>query len=188
MPFGRASVKYDDEGVKTGKWPIIKDGILSGYATTRSTASFVGESESRGCSYADSWYNPPILRMPNVSIEPGPEGAPFLDELIGDTKNGILLDGRGSYSIDHQRINFQFGADCCWKIENGKKKGMLRRTIYQSSNPKFWNSVDALCRPDEWRMFGVVNCGKGQPLQVAQLTHGSVPLRLRQVDVGRTRA
>ncbi|MBN1550892.1 TldD/PmbA family protein [bacterium] len=184
---GRSSVPVDDEGVKTGKWHIIKDGILTGYATTRCTSHFIGESQSRGCSYADSWQSVPILRMPNVSIEPGPVDSPSLEELIADTKRGVLVDGMGSFSIDHQRINFQFGGDCVWRIENGKIGEVIRRFTYQSHNPAFWNSVDVICRKDEWQQYGVVNCGKGQPMQRAQLTHGSAPLRLRNISIGRAK-
>jgi len=186
-PHGRSTVKYDDEGVRTGSWYLIKEGILVGYSTTRSTAPMIGETESRGCSYADSWYNVPILRMPNISIEAGPEGSPTLEELIADTRDGLLIDGTGSFSIDHQRINFQFGGDFVREVKNGKLGRVLRRVTYQSHNPVFWSSVDAICGQDEWAMFGVVNCGKGQPGQRAQLTHGSAPLRVRQVKVGRAR-
>jgi TldD protein len=184
---GRASVPIDDDGVKTGRWHIIKNGMLTGYSTTRSTAHFINEERSRGCSYADSWSSLPILRMPNVSIEPGKEGSPTLDELIADTPDGILVDGTGSFSIDHQRINFQFGCDCAWRIKEGKRTEILRRFTYQSYNPVFWNSVDAICNEDEWRQHGVVSCGKGQPMQLAQLTHGSAPLRLRNITVGKAR-
>lgn len=184
---GRASVPIDDDGVQTGRWYLIKNGIHENYATTRSTAQFINETSSRGCSYADSWKSWPILRMPNVSIEPGPDTNPDLEGLIADTSNGILVDGLGSFSIDHQRINFQFGGDCAWRIRNGKRCEVLRRFTYQSHNPVFWNSVDAVCNQSEWRQYGVVNCGKGQPMQVAQLTHGSAPMRLRDIAVGRAK-
>jgi TldD protein len=187
MEHGRASVPLDDEGVKTGEWHIIKNGILSSYATTRSTAHFIGEKRSRGCSYADSWRSVPILRMPNVSIEPGPPDSPNLEELIADTRKGVLIDGMGSFSIDHQRINFQFGGDCAWQIHNGKITHIVRRLTYQSHNPAFWNSVDCICNQTEWKPYGVINCGKGQPMQRAQLTHGSAPLRLRNISVGKAR-
>ncbi len=185
LPGGRASVPMDDEGVRTGKWHLIENGILRNYATTRLTAQYLGETRSRGCSFADSWRSLPILRMPNVSIEPGSNSSPSLDELIADTKKGILVDGRGSFSIDHQRINFQFGGDCAWRIENGQKREIIRRFTYQSHNPVFWNSVDAICNREEWKPYGVVNCGKGQPMQRAQLTHGSAPIRLKNIMVGR---
>ncbi|MBN1879830.1 TldD/PmbA family protein [bacterium] len=184
---GRSSVPMDDEGVKTGRWHLIRDGLLTGYSTTRGTAHYIGESNSRGCGYADSWSSMPILRMPNVSIEPGEKGSPSLNDLIADTKNGILVDGMGSFSIDHQRINFQFGGDAVWCIENGKKTNMLRGFTYQSRNPEFWNSVDTICHKGEWCREGVVNCGKGQPMQQAQLTHASSPLRLRKITFGKAR-
>ena len=184
---GRSSVPVDDEGVRTGQWKIIKNGVLTGYSTTRSTAHFIGEEQSRGCSYADHWRSVPILRMPNVSIEPGLAGSPSLEELIADTNYGVLVDGRGSFSIDHQRINFQFGGDCAWRIRNGKKCEVLRRFTYQSHNPVFWNSVDAICNEDHWEAHGIENCGKGQPMQRAQLTHGSAPLRLKNISIGRAK-
>ncbi|MBN1297411.1 TldD/PmbA family protein [bacterium] len=187
MPNGRSTVMVDDEGVATGAWHLIRDGVLTGYSTTRSTAHYIGEERSRGCSYADSWSNVPILRMPNVSIEPGIGNAPSYEELLADTSDGVLVDGMGSFSIDHQRINFQFGGDAVWRIRNGRKEHMLRRFTYQSHNPVFWNSVDTICRQDEWRPEGVVNCGKGQPMQRAQLTHGSAPLRLRNITIGRAK-
>ncbi len=187
MLHGRATVPVDDEGVQTGRWYIIKNGILSGYSTTRCTAHFINEQQSRGCSFADSWRSIPILRMPNLSIEPSIHTKLSLNQLIDDTPNGILVDGMGSFSIDHQRIHFQFGGDCAWRLRNGKKSELLRNFTYQSSNPQFWNSVDAICDESEWQPYGVVNCGKGQPMQRAQLTHASPPLRLRNVSIGKAK-
>lgn len=181
---GRSSIPYDDDGIKTGKWDIISDGILTGFSTTMDTAHIIGESESRGCSYADSWNSVPILRMPNVCIRAGKNGAPDLETLIKDTKRALLMDGTASFSIDQQRINFQFGADSVRVIENGKVQGMLRNAVYQSHNPDFWSSVDAVCGQEEWRPYGITSCGKGQPPQVAQMTHGSAPLRVKNVRVG----
>ncbi len=187
MKNGRSSVPVDDEGVETGQWHLIKNGVLTGYSTTRGTAHYIGETQSRGCAYADSWSSMPILRMPNVSIEPGKDGSPSLDQIVEDTKDGYIVDGMGSFSIDHQRINFQFGGDAVWKVENGKKTHIVRGFTYQSRNPLFWRSVDAICPKEEWRQEGVVNCGKGQPMQTAQLTHGSAPMRLRNLTVGKAR-
>jgi TldD protein len=187
MKNGRSSVPMDDEGVETGRWHLIKNGILTGYSTTRGTAHYIDEQNSRGCAYADSWSNMPILRMPNVSIEPGDKGSPTLDQIVNDTTDGYIVDGMGSFSIDHQRINFQFGGDAVWRVENGKKKHMVRGFTYQSRNPMFWRSVDAICPKEEWCQEGVVNCGKGQPMQTAQLTHGSAPMRLRNITVGKAR-
>ncbi|MFC1854157.1 metallopeptidase TldD-related protein [candidate division CSSED10-310 bacterium] len=187
MPSGRASVAFDDDGVPASRWFIIKNGILNGYSTTRDTASFLGDEDSKGCSYADSWNSMPILRMPNVSIEPGQNGSPLLKDIIASTDQGILIDGRGSFSIDHQRINFQFGGDYCRKITNGRLDHALRRVTYQSHNPYFWSSVDAIAPQAEWQQHGITNCGKGQPMQVGQLTHGSAPLRVKKVKIGRAR-
>lgn len=187
FPGGRATIAFDDDGVPTKKWYLVRNGILSGYATTRDTGSFIGADHSNGCSFADSWSSMPILRMPNVSIEPGPQGSPSSADIIAGTDHGLLIDGRGSYSIDHQRINFQFGGDYCRIIKNGRPGHVLRRVTYQSHNPLFWSSVDAIAPEAEWRQYGVTNCGKGQPMQTAQLTHGSAPLRVRNVRIGRAR-
>lgn len=187
LVHGRSSVAFDDDGVPTGRWHLIRNGVLESYATTRDTADFIGDEHSRACSYADSWNSLPILRMPNVSIEPGADGSPSLEDIIASTDHGILVEGRGSFSIDHQRINFQFGGDYCRLIKAGVPGQVIRRMTYQSHNPEFWNSVDAIAPEAEWQAFGVVNCGKGQPTQRAQLTHGSAPLRLRNIKIGRAR-
>jgi TldD protein len=180
----RSTVGYDDEGVKTGKYYLIKDGIFVGYSTTREFAPMIGEKESRGCAYADSWSNPPILRMANTSLEPGKKGSPTPDELIADTKDGILIDGMGSFSIDHQRNNFQFGGDAFWEIKDGKKTRMLKEVTYQALTTEFWNSCDAMCGPEYWEQQGVRTCGKGQPMQRGQMTHGSAWARFRNISVG----
>jgi TldD protein len=122
--------------------------------------------------------------MANTSLEPGKKGAPTLDELIADTKNGILIDGEGSFSIDHQRNNFQFGGDAFWEIKNGKKTRMLREVTYQAITTEFWNSCDAICGPEYWEQQGVRRCGKGQPMQIGQMSHGSAWARFRNVSVG----
>jgi TldD protein len=184
QPNGRSTVGYDDEGVKTGKYYNVKDGIFMGYSTTREFAPMIGANESRGCAYADSWSSVPILRMANICLEPGGKGAPTLDELIADTKDGILIDGMGSFSIDHQRNNFQFGGDAFWEIKNGKKTRMLKEVTYQSLTTQFWNSCDAICNSNFWEQQGVSSCGKGQPMQRGQMTHGSAWARFRNISVG----
>jgi TldD protein len=187
MPAGRATVGYDDDGVKTGKWYIIKEGLLVGYSTNRELAAKIGQAESRGCNYADSWRSIPIIRMPNVSLEPGGKDAPTPEELIADTKDGIFIDGRGSWSIDHQRRNFQFGGDAFWEIKDGKRTRMLKNVTYRSDTVDFWNSCDAVCGKEFWEPQGVTNCGKGQPPQRAQQTHGASPARFRNINVGEAR-
>lgn len=182
---GMATCAFDDDGVPTTSWPIVKNGVLTGYSMTRDTAPFIGVQESNGCSFADGWYSMPILRMANVCIDPGPDTAPTLDELISDTRDGILIDGMGSFSIDHQRINFQFGCDYSRRIRNGRIEEPLYNVTYEGSNPGFWSSVDAICRPSEWVPFGLYGCAKGQPVQTATLTHGSAPMRLRNIKLRR---
>ncbi len=182
---GMASCGYDDDGVPCGRWPMISGGILMDYAATRDTAPLAGFDRSRACAYADNWSSFPILRMPNVCIDPGPAGSPSLEQLIADTSNGILVDGMDSYSIDHQRINFQFGGDYCRRIRNGRVEEPLYNVTYEGSNPSFWSSVDAICGESEWRPAGIYGCAKGQPVQITALTHGSSPLRLRNITLRR---
>ena len=121
IPGGLGTIGYDDDGVKTTKFPIVRDGILVGLMTNRETAHYINEKESRGCTYASSWRDYPFLRMANVHVEPGPPGSPTLEQIIADTKDGVMIDGRGSYSIDQQRYNGQFGGNAFWEIKNGKK-------------------------------------------------------------------
>jgi len=184
---GRSTCGYDDDGLNTKKWYLIKEGILVGYSTTRDTAHYIGAKDSNGCSYADSWASFPILRMPNVCLVHGEKGSPTPEELISDTQDGIYIDGMGSFSIDHQRRNFQFGGDAFWKIKNGKKTQMLKNVTYQSNTPEFWGSVDAVCGEEDWIPWSVDNCGKGQPGQRAQMTHGSSTVRVRRIKVGGAR-
>ncbi|HPQ39295.1 MAG TPA: TldD/PmbA family protein [bacterium] len=185
-PGGLASWAYDDEGVPAQSWKLIRDGILVDYATTRDTAPLIGESRSHGCAYADSWRSFPILRMANVGIDPGPDDAPGLEELIAGTENGILVDGMAAFSIDHQRLNFQFSGDYCRRIRNGRIEEPLWNVVYEGSNPSFWSAMDAVCNASEWKPYGVYGCAKGQPVQIAALTHGSAPLRLRNVQIKRS--
>jgi TldD protein len=185
QPHGMSTCAYDDDGVKTQRWHIIRDGLLTDYATTRDTAPFIERSDSRGCAFADDWNSFPILRMPNVCIESGPDDAPDLETLIADTENGVLVDGMGSFSIDHQRINFQFGSDFARRIRRGKIEDILWDFTYEGSNPTFWNSIDSICNASCWQPGGIWGCAKGQPVQTAALTHGSAPLRLRNIAVRR---
>jgi len=180
---GLATLGFDDDGVPGQKWYIIKDGILKEYGSTRDTALEIGLNSSRGCNRATYYFNQPINRIPNLYLLPGTK--PLTPgELIADTEEGVYIQGRGSYSIDHHRINFQFGDDFFWEIKNGKLLRPLKKVIYKSYNPEFWNSCDAICDERFWRPFGVVNCGKGQPSQTARMTHGSAPARFRNIRVG----
>ncbi len=181
-PGGLATVGYDDDGVPAQRWHLIREGILVGYQTTRELAHVVRENFSRGCSYADSWSSMPIPRMPNVWLEPGKDRL-SPDDLIADTKAGILIEGRGSYSIDQQRLNFQFGGNAFWEIKNGKKVGMLRNVVYQSYTPEFWNSCDAICSQEYWVNQGTPGDGKGEPQQTNSVSHGCAMARFRNITV-----
>ncbi len=180
---GLATAGYDDDGVPGQRWYIVKKGILNEYGTTREVAPFIGEAMSRGCNRATYYYDFPINRIPNLYLEPG-EKELSPQDLIADTKDGVYIEGRGSFSIDQHRVNFQFGGDLFWEIKNGKKTRMLKKILYKSNNPEFWNSCDAICDKRYWKPFGVINCGKGQPMQAARMTHGASPSRFRNIRVG----
>jgi len=183
MPFGLATRGYDDDGVKGQRWHVIRDGILVDYQSSREVCHAIGAKRSRGSCRADSWGSIPIIRQSNIGLEPGREPL-SLDELIADTKDGIYIEGMGSYSIDQKRLNFQFGGDCFWEIRNGRKGAILKDVVYQAMTPEFYGSMDAICDARFWMPFGVGNCGKGDPMQVARMTHGSAPARFRKIRVG----
>ena len=184
FPTGMATVGFDDDGVKAQKWPLVKDGILVGLQTNRETAHLMGEKESRGCTFANHWRNYPFLRMPNIQMEPGPAGSPTVDQMIADVKDGVLIDGTGSFSIDQQRYNGQFGGNCFWEIKNGKKTRMVSDVTYNAITTDFWNNLDAISGPDSWAMFGTTGDAKGQPVQINHPSHGSPWFRIRRVMVG----
>jgi TldD protein len=184
IPGGIASVGYDDDGVKTQEWPIVRDGVLVGLQTNREMAHLIGEKESRGCTSANSWRDYPFLRMPNLHVDPGPPGSPTPEQMIADTRDGVLIDGRGSYSIDQQRYNGQFGGNAFWEIKNGKITRMVSNVTYNAITTDFWGNLDAISGKDSWRMFGTGGDAKGQPTQTNSITHGSPYLRIRKIMVG----
>jgi TldD protein len=184
MPGAVGTVGYDDDGVKTQSWPLVRDGVLVGLQTNREMAHLIGEKESRGCTHANSWRDYPFLRMPNVHVDAGPPGSPTPDEIIADTKDGVLIDGRGSYSIDQQRYNGQFGGNAFWEIRNGKKTRMVTNVTYNAITTDFWGNLDAISGKESWRMFGTGGDAKGQPTQTNSITHGSPWLRIRRILVG----
>src|SRR2546423_9767495 len=142
---GLATCGWDDDGVKTMEWDIIKNGILVDYQTVRDNAAVIGLKHSHGAAYADSWGSVSFQRMPNVSLQPVQGSANIsADDLIADVQDGVYIEGDGSYSIDQQRYNFQFGGQVFWEIKNGKKVGLLRDVAYQSRTPDFWNSCDGV--------------------------------------------
>ncbi|MCL1826811.1 MAG: TldD/PmbA family protein [Candidatus Cloacimonetes bacterium] len=180
---GLATAGFDDDGVPGQKWHIIKDGILQEYSTTRDTAPYIGLDYSRGCNRATYYFDQPMNRIPNLYLLPGKEPL-SLSDMISSTEDGVYIQGRGSFSIDQHRVNFQFGGDYFWEIKNGKLFRPLKKVLYRSCNPEFWNSCDAICDERYWKPFGVVNCGKGQPPQTARMTHGAAPSRFRNIRVG----
>ena len=180
VTHGLATVGYDDEGVAAQKWHLIENGVFVGYLTSRETAPVVSENRSRGAMRADGWQNIPLIRMTNISLMPGEW---TLDDLIADTKDGIFVDTNRSWSIDQNRLNFQFGTEIAWEIKNGKKTRILKNPVYQGITPEFWNSCDAICNQDHFVLWGVTNCGKGQPGQTAEMSHGAAPARFRNVQV-----
>jgi TldD protein len=183
-PGGIGTAGYDDDGVKTQEWPIVRDGILVGLQTNREMAHLVGEKESRGCTQANSWRDYPFLRMPNVHVDAGPAGSPTPEEIIADTKDGVLIDGRGSYSIDQQRYNGQFGGNAFWEIKNGKKTRMVTNVTYNAITTDFWANLDAISGRESWEMHGTGGDAKGQPTQTNSISHGSPYLRIRRILVG----
>jgi TldD protein len=183
MEGGLATMGFDDDGVPGQRWDLIREGILVDYQTNRETCHAIGAERSRGSCRADSWGSIPIIRQSNFGLAPGKEPL-SLEELIADTKDGIYIEGMGSFSIDQKRENFQFGGDCFWEIKDGKLGAMLKDVTYQAITTEFWNSLDAVCDERFWAPHGVMNCGKGDPIQIAQMSHASAPARFRQIDVG----
>jgi len=184
MPGGMATIGFDDDGVKTTQFPIVRDGILVGLQTNRETAPLVGDKTSKGCTSASSWRDYPFLRMPNVHLEPGPNGSPNVEQIIADTKDGVLIDGRGSYSIDQQRYNGQFGGNCFWEIRDGKVTRMVTDVTYNAITTDFWANLDLIGGPETWKMFGSGGDAKGQPTQTNSISHGSPHIRIKKILVG----
>ena len=184
MPGGMATIGFDDDGVKTTQFPIVREGILVGLQTNRETAPLIGDKASKGCTSASSWRDYPFLRMPNVHLEAGPKGSPTVEQIIADTRDGVLIDGRGSYSIDQQRYNGQFGGNCFWEIKNGKVTRMATDVTYNAITTDFWANLDLIGSQDTWRMFGTGGDAKGQPTQTNSISHGSPYIRIKKIMVG----
>lgn len=180
--FGLATVGWDDDGVEAQSWDIIREGILVDYQYNREIAAAHGLGRSNGCAYADSWEHVPIQRMANVSLQPGPEDL-TLDDLVSEVDRGIYIVGDNSWSIDMKRLNFQFTGQLFYRIEKGKIRGMLKDVAYQGNTLEFWNSCAALGGPSTYVLGGAFNCGKGQPGQVAPVSHGAPLALFRNVNV-----
>lgn len=182
------AIGYDDEGVKTKKWDLVRNGILTNYQAIRDQVHMIDQNESHGCCYAQSWNDVQFQRMPNVSLEAGKEKY-SINDMIRDVEKGIYIAGRGSYSIDQQRYNFQFGGTVFYEIKNGEITDQLEDVAYQSNTQEFWNSCVKICDKDDYRVFGTFFDGKGQPSQSSAVSHGSSTSRFKDVNVintGRT--
>jgi len=186
-PAGLGTFGYDDEGVPAGRTDIVRDGIFVGYLTSRETATQLrrihtgAPARSNGAMRADGWNRIPLVRMTNVSLQPG---AWTLEDLIADTDDGIYMITNKSWSIDDKRLNFQFGTELAYEIKSGKLGQMLKNATYTGITPQFWRGCDAICAADHWHVWGTPNCGKGQPGQLAHTGHGAAPARFRDVQVG----
>lgn len=176
------AVGWDDEGVKTKQWDLIKDGTLVNYQAIRDQAHIIGETESHGCCYSDSWSSVQFQRMANVSLAPGKTPL-SVEEMIKDVKKGIYIIGDGSFSIDQQRYNFQFGGQLYYEIKDGKIGEMLKDVAYQSNTQEFWNSCSKICDDRDYRLGGSFFDGKGQPSQSSAVSHGSATARFDGVNV-----
>ena len=182
QPGSLGAVAYDDEGVKTKRWDLVREGKLVDYQTIRDQAHIVGKTESDGCCYADSWSTVQFQRMPNVSLAPGQQKLSVAD-MIKDVENGIYIIGDGSFSIDQQRYNAQFGGQLFYEIKNGEITRQVEDVAYQIRTPEFWNACVAICDQSDYRLGGSFFDGKGQPSQVSAVSHGSSTARFNGMNV-----
>ena len=182
QPGSLGAVGYDDEGVKTKRWDLIKDGVLVDYQVIRDQAHIIGKTASDGCCYADSWSSVQFQRMANVSLLPG-KAKLSVPDMIKDVENGIYIVGDGSFSIDQQRYNAQFGGQLFYEIKNGKVGGMIEDVAYQIRTPEFWNACVGVCDESDYRLGGSFFDGKGQPAQVSAVSHGSSTARFNGINV-----
>jgi TldD protein len=178
---GHGTFGWDDEGVPAGKHALVDRGVFVDYLSSRETAAALGRT-STGTMRAEGWNRAPIIRMVNVSLEPGTAGS--LEDLVLDTDDGVLVDTDKSWSIDDLRLNFQFSCEIAWEIKRGRRARILRDPFYTGITPAFWRSCDAVCGADDWNLWGVSNCGKGDPMQTMHVGHGAAPARFRGVTMG----
>ena len=180
VPGALGTFGYDDEGVPAQCSPIVQKGVFVGYLMSRESAARLG-LRSNGAMRADGWNRIPIIRMTNINLQPGTWD---LDDLIADTGDGIYMAVNKSWSIDDKRLNFQFGTQLAYEIKKGKLGRMLKNATYTGITPQFWGSCDAICNARHWQVWGLPNCGKGEPAQSAHVAHGAAPARFRNVRVG----
>jgi TldD protein len=179
---GLGSFGWDDEGVAAVRTDLIEGGVLRAALSNRESAAAIGLEASGGCARADGFARQPIVRMTNVSLEPGT--VPSLADLLADTDDGLYLETNRSWSIDDRRLQFQFATEVCREIRGGELGRLYRNGSYAGVTPRFWGALDAVCGPGEWQLWGLTNCGKGEPGQVMEVSHGAAPARFRDVQVG----
>jgi len=182
LPGALGSFGWDDEGAPGQRTTLIEDGILRAALSDRTSAAATGLPTSGGCARADGFARQPIVRMTNVSLEPGEAGT--LAELLADTGEGLYVETNRSWSIDDRRLHFQFGTEVAYEIVGGELGQLFRNASYAGTTPEFWGSLDAVCSASEWRVHGLRNCGKGEPGQIMAVSHGTAPARFRGVQVG----
>jgi TldD protein len=180
QPAGLGTFGWDDEGVPATSTPLVRAGEFVGFLMSRETAAAMS-LPSNGCMRASSWNRQPLVRMANVSLEPGPW---TLADVIAGTDDGLYVETNRSWSIDDRRYNFQFGTEVGYEIKGGRLGRLLRNCTYTGTTPEFWNACDAVCNADYWQMWGTPNCGKGQPSQIIHTGHGAAPARFRNIKVG----
>ncbi len=180
IPNGLGSFAYDDEGVPAQRFDVIKEGIFCNYLMDRETAAMLGK-QSNGTSRADGWNRIPMIRMTNISLMPG---SGSLQDLISEVDDGLYLCTNKSWSIDDKRLNFQFGTELAYEIKGGRLGQLYKNATYTGSTPEFWNSCERIAGPEEWVLWGLPNCGKGEPMQIGRVGHGASPARFRNVRVG----
>lgn len=180
VPRGLGTFGFDDEGVKARRIPIIRNGIFKGYLSSRETASRI-RRKSSGAMRADGWNRIPLVRMTNINLEPGDWS---LQDLLADTDDGLFFRTNRSWSIDQRRVNFQFGSEIAYRIRKGKIRQIYKNPTYTGITPVFWGNCDAICARAHWKLWGLPNCGKGEPGQTAHVGHGASPARFRNVRVG----
>ena len=189
LPGGLGTFGWDDEGVPSQRVELVRDGLFVGYLTSRETATQLAQRtagsadrvHSGGAMRASGWNRILLVRMTNVSLEPGHW---TFDDLIADTDEGLYMETNRSWSIDDRRLNFQFGTEMGYEVKRGKLVRLLKNCTYTGITPRFWRSCDAICNRDHWEVWGTPNCGKGRPSQIAHTGHGAAPARFRDVQVG----
>ena len=179
---GLGTFGWDDEGVAAQAVPIVRRGELAGFLSSRESAAAVGLDRSGGCCRAEGFARQPIVRMTNVNLEPGSGGT--LDDLIASTDDGIYMETNRSWSIDSRRLHFQFATEAAWEVKDGERGRLLRNPSYAGITPEFWARLDAVGSRDAWRLWSVVQCGKGEPGQTIHASHGTAPIRVLDVEVG----